>query len=151
MAIKSSLTSVRDIFASPEAYSQKSIQVGGWVKGLRASNAFGFIELNDGTCFKNLQVVFESEKLENYKSIAKQNIGASMIVTGILELTPGAKQPFELKAEKVEVTGESSPEYPLQPKRHSFADRIKRCADMPLFSAGWIQFPEFCAAHGDLQ
>ena len=120
MAIKSSLTSVRDIFASPEAYSQKSIQVGGWVKGLRASNAFGFIELNDGTCFKNLQVVFESEKLENYKSIAKQNIGASMVVTGILELTPGAKQPFELKAEKVEVTGESSPEYPLQPKRHSF-------------------------------
>ena len=120
MAIKSSLTSVRDIFASPETYSQKSIQVGGWVKGLRASNAFGFIELNDGTCFKNLQVVFESDKLENYKSIAKQNIGASMIVTGILELTPGAKQPFELKAESIEVTGESSPEYPLQPKRHSF-------------------------------
>ncbi len=120
MAIKSSLTSVRDIFASPEAYSQKSIQVGGWVKGLRASNAFGFIELNDGTCFKNLQVVFESDKLENYKAISKQNIGASMIVTGVLELTPGAKQPFELKAENIEVTGESSPEYPLQPKRHSF-------------------------------
>ncbi len=120
MAIKNSLTPVREIFASAEQFSGKTIKVGGWAKSIRSSNAFGFIELNDGTCFKNLQIVFEDSKLDNYKTIAKQNIGASMIVTGVLELTPNAKQPFELKADHIEVTGASTPDYPLQPKRHSF-------------------------------
>ncbi len=120
MAIKKSLTPVREIFASAEQFSGKTIKVGGWAKSIRSSNAFGFIELNDGTCFKNLQVVFEDSKLDNYKTIAKQNIGASMIVTGVLELTPNAKQPFELKADEIEITGASTPDYPLQPKRHSF-------------------------------
>ncbi|MBQ3153617.1 MAG: asparagine--tRNA ligase, partial [Clostridia bacterium] len=118
--MKNSLTPVREIFASAEQFSGKTIKVGGWAKSIRSSNAFGFIELNDGTCFKNLQVVFEDSKLDNYKTIAKQNIGASMIVTGVLELTPNAKQPFELKADHIEVTGASTPDYPLQPKRHSF-------------------------------
>ena len=120
MGIKKQLTPVRDIFDSPEQFSGKTVKVGGWAKSIRSSNTFGFIELNDGTCFKNVQVVFEEAKLENYKTIAKQNIGASLLVTGVLELTPDAKQPFEIKAENIEVTGASSPEYPLQPKRHTF-------------------------------
>lgn len=120
MAIKDRLTPVRELFASPESFDGKAIQVGGWARGIRASNTFGFVELNDGTYFRNLQVVFEEAKLENYKTIAKQNIGASLLVTGTLVMTPEAKQPFELKAEQIEVAGTSTPEYPLQPKRHSF-------------------------------
>ena len=80
MAIKSSLTSVRDIFESPESYSQKSIQVGGWVKGLRSSNAFGFIELNDGSAFKNLQVVIEADKLAKAMQICDAD--GKVVVTG---------------------------------------------------------------------
>ncbi|MCH5183919.1 MAG: asparagine--tRNA ligase [Oscillospiraceae bacterium] len=120
MAIKQDLTAVRSIFASPESFAGQTLKLGGWVRSIRASNTFGFIELNDGTCFRNLQVVLEESKLENYKTVSKQNVGASVLVTGVLELTPGAKQPFELKAASVEVVGASSPEYPLQPKRHSF-------------------------------
>ena len=120
MAIKKQLTSVCDIFASPEQYAGKTVRVGGWARSIRSSNTFGFLELNDGTCFKNIQVVFEDAKLDNYKTIAKQNIGASFLVDGVLELTPDAKQPFEIKAQQIEVAGASSPEYPLQPKRHTF-------------------------------
>ena len=120
MAIKQELTAVRSIFASPDDFAGRTLQLGGWVRSIRASNNFGFIELNDGTCFQNLQVVLEESKLENYKAISRQNVGASLLVNGTLVLTPDAKQPFELKAERVEVVGASSPEYPLQPKRHSF-------------------------------
>ena len=80
---------------------------------------FGFVELNDGSCFKNLQVVMETAAVENYKEIASQNVGAALIVTGTVVLTPDAKQPLELKATKIEVEGTSSPDYPLQKKRHS--------------------------------
>ncbi len=120
MAIKQELTAVRSIFASPDAFAGRTLKLGGWVRSIRASNSFGFIELNDGTCFQNLQVVLEESKLENYRAISRQNVGASLLVDGTLVLTPDAKQPFELKAERVEVVGASSPEYPLQPKRHSF-------------------------------
>ena len=120
MAIKSTLTRITDIFASPESFGGKTVRLGGWVRTIRSSNAFGFIELNDGSCFSNMQVVFESDRLSNYKEIAKLNIPASVIATGEVVLTPGAKQPFELKAESIEVTGQSAPEYPIQPKRHSF-------------------------------
>ena len=120
MAIKSTLTRITDIFASPESFGGKTVRLGGWVRTIRSSNAFGFIELNDGSCFSNMQVVFESDRLSNYKEIAKLNIPASVIATGEVVLTPGAKQPFELKAESIEVTGQSTPEYPIQPKRHSF-------------------------------
>ena len=120
MAIKDSLIRICDIYEDPSIFDGKTIRVGGWIKTIRSSNAFGFIELNDGTCFKNLQVVFESENLENYKDITKLNIPASIIATGALVLTPGAKQPFELKAAIVEVQGESTPDYPIQPKKHSF-------------------------------
>ncbi len=111
--------SVRDIFKSPEAFADKEITVAGWVKTIRASNKFGFIELGDGSCFKPIQVVFEADKLENYTDISKQNVAASLVVKGTLVLTPDAPQPFELKANVIEVEGKSTPDYPLQKKRHS--------------------------------
>ena len=111
---------VKEIFASPEKYAGQKITVAGWARTIRASNVFGFIELNDGSYFKNLQVVFEDAKLDNYKTVAKQNVGCSFVIEGTLELTPEAKQPFELKAERIDVEGASTPDYPLQKKRHSF-------------------------------
>ena len=119
MAIKETLTRVCDIYADPQTYGGKTVRLGGWIKTIRSSNAFGFIELNDGTFFKNIQVVFEREKVENYDEIAAQNVGAALIVTGKIVLTPGAKQPFELKATKIEIEGTSTADYPLQPKRHT--------------------------------
>ncbi len=113
-------TTIKEIFADAAAFAGKPVTVAGWARTIRASNAFGFIELNDGSYFSNLQVVIEEEKLENYKEIAKQNVGCALIVKGKIELTPEAKQPFELKAESVEVEGASTPDYPLQKKRHSF-------------------------------
>ena len=112
-------TSVRDIFKSPADFDGKVLTVAGWVKTIRASNKFGFIELGDGSCFKPIQVVFEADKVDNYNDIAKQNVAASLVVTGTLVLTPDAPQPFELKAETIEVEGKSTPDYPLQKKRHS--------------------------------
>jgi len=111
--------SVKELFRNTKDYLGKKMQISGWVRTVRVSKVFGFIEVNDGTFFKNLQVVFEEEKLDNFKEIAKLNVGASIIVTGELVETPGAKQPFELKAEKIEIEGESTPDYPLQKKRHS--------------------------------
>ena len=96
------------------------VSVNGWVRTLRVSKNFGFIELNDGSYFKNLQVVIEADRLSNFVEVSKQNVGAALRVTGTLVLTPEAKQPFEIKAESVEIEGVSSPEYPLQKKRHSF-------------------------------
>ena len=110
---------VRSMYENPEAFGGKSVTVGGWVRNLRDSKAFGFIDLNDGSCFKSIQVVFEREKIANYDEIARQNVGASLVVKGVIELTPGMKQPFELKATEIAVEGTSTPEYPLQPKRHS--------------------------------
>ena len=112
-------TYIKDIFACPENYADKSITVCGWARTIRSSNAFGFIELNDGSYFSNLQVVFEEAFLDNYKEIAKQNVGAALIVKGTLVLTPEAKQPFEIKAENIEIEGASTPDYPLQKKRHT--------------------------------
>ena len=110
---------IKDIYADKEAFGGKTVTLGGWVRNLRDSKAFGFIDLNDGSCFGSIQVVFEREKISNYDEIAGQNVGASLVVTGVIELTPEAKQPFELKATKVEVEGTSTPDYPLQPKRHT--------------------------------
>ena len=112
-------TLVKDIYLDKEAFGGKTVTLGGWVRNLRDSKAFGFIDLNDGSCFGGIQVVFEREKIDNYDEIAGQNVGAALVITGVLELTPGAKQPFELKAAKVEVEGTSTPDYPLQPKRHT--------------------------------
>ena len=112
-------TKIVQIFTNKETFSGQEVQIGGWVRTLRDMKTFGFIELNDGSYFKNLQVVFESEQLENYKEIAKQNVGAALIVRGVIVLTPEGKQPLECKATSIEVEGSSAPEYPLQKKRHS--------------------------------
>ena len=106
------------IFADQEALSGKEVTVCGWARTIRDMKTFGFIELNDGSCFKSLQVVFETATLENYKEIAKQNVGAALVVQGTVVLTPQAKQPLELKATAIQVEGTSAPEYPLQKKRH---------------------------------
>ncbi|MGE5628440.1 MAG: asparagine--tRNA ligase [Solirubrobacterales bacterium] len=111
-------TLIRKIYRETDQFAGKEITVSGWVRTVRASNAFGFIEVNDGTFFKSIQVVFE-DKLDNFKEISKLAVSSSIIVTGILELTPGAKQPFEIKASKIEIAGESDNDYPLQKKRHS--------------------------------
>ena len=113
-------TVVKSLYREMESYGSKEVTVSGWVRTVRASNAFGFIELNDGSFFKSVQVVIEADKLDNYTDIAKLNVGAAITVTGVLELTPGAKQPMEIKAVQVMVDGESTPDYPLQKKRHSF-------------------------------
>ena len=110
---------IRHIYESPESFGGKEVTVGGWVRNLRDSKAFGFIDLNDGSYFKSVQVVFERDKINNYDEIASQNVGAALVVTGVLTLTPGAKQPFELKATEIAVEGTSTPDYPLQPKRHT--------------------------------
>lgn len=112
-------TTISEIYKSPEFFADKEITVAGWAKTIRSSNAFGFIELGDGSFFSPLQIVFEADKLDNYKNIAKQNVGAALIARGTLVLTPEAKQPFELKAAEIEVEGTSTPDFPLQKKRHS--------------------------------
>ena len=112
-------TTVKQIYAAPQEFGGKKTVVCGWVKTLRDGKAFGFIELNDGSCFKGVQVVFERENLANYDEIARQNVGASLVVEGTVVLTPENKQPFEIKADKISVMGTSSPDYPLQKKRHS--------------------------------
>ena len=111
---------IKKLFESSEHYADQTVTVCGWIKTLRDSKAIGFIEINDGSCFKGVQVVFESEKLENYREIAKLNVGSAIKVTGKLLLTPQANQPFEINADEISIEGFSTPDYPLQKKRHSF-------------------------------
>jgi len=110
---------IKKLYRDISLFAGKTVTVAGWVRTIRDSKAFGFIELNDGSFFKACQVVFEREKLANYDEIAKQNVGASLIVTGTVVPTPEMKQPFEIKAESIVVEGTSTPDYPLQKKRHS--------------------------------
>ena len=110
---------IAGIYAAPEAFGGQTLTVCGWARTIRDMKNFGFIELNDGSCFKSLQVVLERGKLDNYDDIARQNVGAAFIVHGELVLTPDAKQPFELKADSITLEGASAPDYPLQKKRHS--------------------------------
>ena len=114
-----SYTKIAAIFADAADLDGREVTVGGWVRTIRDMKGFGFIELNDGSCFKNLQIVMDSAVLDNYKDIAAQNVGAALIVTGTIKLTPEAKQPLELKAAHIAVEGTSTPDYPLQKKRHS--------------------------------
>ncbi len=111
---------VKDIYRETDKYANKEITISGWVRTIRASSNFGFVELNDGTFFKNIQIVMEEATLPNYLEISKQNVGAALNVTGTLVLTPDAKQPFEIQAKEIAVEGASTPDYPLQKKRHSF-------------------------------
>ena len=113
------LTTVKSIYRNTAEYANKEVTLGGWIRTMRVSKNFGFIELNDGSFFKNIQIVFEADKLSNYEEISKQNVGAALIVKGLLVETPEAKQPFEIKATEIEVEGTSTPDYPLQKKRHS--------------------------------
>jgi len=112
-------TEISAIYADPQAFADKEITVAGWARTIRDSKALGFIDLNDGSCFKGVQIVFEAEKVANYKEIAAQNVGVALSVTGTLLLTPESKQPFEINATAINVEGASAPEYPLQKKRHS--------------------------------
>jgi len=112
-------TEVRQIYAGSANFATGEITVCGWARTIRDSKALGFIELNDGSCFSSIQIVFTEEKLNNYKEIAGLNVGAALVVKGQLVLTPEAKQPFEIQAAEIMVEGVSSPEYPLQKKRHT--------------------------------
>ena len=110
---------VKDLYRNMNSYEGKTIQVSGWVKTIRDSKNFGFIELNDGTFFKNVQIVFDQE-LENFEEVKKLSISSSIQVMGEVVKTENAKQPFEIKAQKVEIINQASLDYPLQKKRHSF-------------------------------
>ena len=113
------LTTVKELFAEPEKYLDKEIRVGGWIRSIRDSKAFGFIVLNDGSCFETLQIVYH-DTMDNFAEISKLNVGAAILVKGTLVATPEAKQPFEIQAAEVAVEGLSSADYPLQKKRHTF-------------------------------
>ena len=110
---------IKTLFRDSASYADQTVTVSGFVRTVRASNAFGFIELNDGTFFKSVQVVFESF-LENFEAVSKLNVSSAITVTGKFVLTPEAKQPFEIKAENIVIEGPSTPDYPLQKKKHSF-------------------------------
>ena len=109
---------IRELFHNKEEYLNKEITVSGWVRSVRDSKTFGFIVLNDGTFFEPLQIVY-ADSLDNFDKISKLNVGAALIVTGTLVPTPEAKQPFEIQAREIVIEGASTPDYPLQKKRHS--------------------------------
>ncbi|MFR8316677.1 MAG: asparagine--tRNA ligase [Catenibacillus sp.] len=113
------LTTVKELYKNQEAYIDQTVEIGGWIRNVRDSKTFGFLVINDGTYFQTLQVVYDN-KLDNFDDICKLNVGAAVIVRGKLVATPNAKQPFEIQAQQVDVEGASTPDYPLQPKRHSF-------------------------------
>ena len=112
-------TRIASLYATPEAFSGVEVTCAGWIRSVRDMKNFGFVTLNDGSCFKDLQVVMNRDQLACYDQIAAQNVGAALIVVGKLELTPDRPQPFELQALSIEVKGESSPDYPMQKKRAS--------------------------------
>ena len=113
------LTTIREIFKQREDFYNTEVTIGGWVRSVRNSKTFGFIVVNDGSFFETLQVVY-SDQLENFVEIEKLNVGAAIIVRGNLIPTPEAKQPFEIQATEISIEGESTPDYPLQKKRHTF-------------------------------
>jgi asparaginyl-tRNA synthetase len=110
---------IKDLFRNTEGYVDQKVQLSGWIRTVRDSKTFGFIELNDGSFFKGVQIVFD-EQLENFKEITKLPISSSILVEGDFILTPQAKQPFEIKATKIVIAGTSNVDYPLQKKKHTF-------------------------------
>ena len=112
------IITIRELFKNTQQYIDKDVEVCGWVRSVRASKSFGFIVLNDGTFFEPLQVVFH-DVMPNFDEVSKLNVGSALIVRGTLVATPDAKQPFEIQAKEVEIEGASTPDYPLQKKRHS--------------------------------
>ena len=113
-------TKIAQLYAQAEELGGSTVTVAGWIKSVRDMKNFGFVTVNDGSCFRELQIVMNRETLANYDDIAHQNVSAAITATGTLKLTPDAPQPFELTAETIEVVGPSAPDYPLQKKRHSF-------------------------------
>lgn len=113
------LLNMKELFRNESEYIGKEVKIGGWLRSKRDSKTFGFLVINDGTFFESLQVVY-ADSLDNFAEISKLNVGAAVIVTGIVTATPDAKQSFEIQALKVEIEGSSDPDYPLQKKRHSF-------------------------------
>ena len=113
------MTEIKQIFRTPEQFLEQKLEVAGWVRNIRVSKKFGFIELNDGSFFQNLQIVFE-EDLGNFEEIAKLGVGTAVIVQGRLTASPGSGQAFELKAMEIAVEGSCPSDYPLQKQRHSF-------------------------------
>jgi len=112
-------TYVKELYKGTDKFIEQNVTVAGWVRTVRVSKTFGFIEVNDGSFFKGIQIVFE-ESLENFKDISKLNTGSAILVEGLLVATPNAKQPFEIKASKIEIEGTCDSDYPLQKKKHSF-------------------------------
>ena len=110
---------VKSLYRETDQYTEKEVVISGWIRTLRASNAFGFIEVNDGSFFKNVQIVFDNN-ISNFKEVSKLPISSSIKVVGTLVLTPDAKQPFEIQAKEVVIEGMSDSDYPLQKKRHTF-------------------------------
>lgn len=110
---------LRELFRNTDQYQGQEVTVRGWVRNNRNSNKFGFIELNDGSFFKSVQVVYEEEFIDNFEEISKAYVATAIAVKGTVELTPGAKQPFEIKAKEITIEATSTPDYPLQPKRHT--------------------------------
>ena len=110
---------LRELYRNTAEYGGQEVVIKGWVRNNRASNKFGFIELNDGSFFKSVQVVYEEEFLNNFEEISKAYVATALEVKGVVEITPNAKQPFEIKAREIKVEATSTPDYPLQPKRHS--------------------------------
>ena len=109
---------IRDLYKDTAAYAGKKVTVCGWVKNIRDSRTFGFLVISDGTFFTPLQVVYH-DTIENFAQVCKLNVGAAVIVRGTLVLTPDQRQPFEVQADSVEIEGASTPDYPLQPKKHT--------------------------------
>jgi len=113
------MINIRELYHNYKEYADQEVTIGGWLRSKRDSKTFGFLVINDGTFFEPLQVVY-SDKLNNFAEISKLNVGAAVIATGVVTLTPEAKQPFEIQATGIEIEGDSTPDYPLQKKRHSF-------------------------------
>ena len=112
-------TYIKDLYRNKEQYADKDIVISGWIRTLRGSKTFGFIELNDGTFFKGIQIVFD-DTLENFEHIKKFKIASALVIEGKFEITPDAKQPFEIKATNIILDADSDADYPLQKKRHTF-------------------------------
>ena len=111
---------IKEIFRNQKDYVRKEISVCGWIRQIRDSKKLGFIELNDGSFFKCIQVIFEEDKISNFKDVAKLSISSSISVKGDLVETPDGKQPFEIHAKEIEILGASDLDYPIQNKRHTF-------------------------------
>ena len=108
---------IKKIYENPNAYENKLVKVAGWVRSARGGKAFGFLDLNDGSCFKGVQVVFDADKIENFDEVSKLNTGSSVVAEGTLILTPEARQPFEIQAKGVEILSATDETYPLQKKK----------------------------------